>query len=96
MPDIPVVPVPTVLRRFVKAATPVFLGFGASPPAFSTVSATAVGGGGLAGGSGGLGVLTDMHMALVGYEFVGYLVVVEAGKKINKFTLTPIKINLPK
>jgi hypothetical protein len=30
-----------------------------------TVSAIAVGGGGLAGGSGGFGVLTDMHMVLV-------------------------------
>ena len=57
---------PTTGRRFTKLATP--LGFPWALSGLSlglTVSAIAVGGGGLAGGSGGFGVLTDIHMVLV-------------------------------
>ena len=54
------------LRNTRDAAPRLFFFIGASCSGCLTVSATAVGGGGDAGGSGGLGVLTDMHMGYSG------------------------------
>jgi len=58
-------PIPPVVgRRRTNPDAPRFFFLEAVPSAGLTVSAMAVGGGGLAGGSGGVGVFTDMHMVV--------------------------------
>ena len=68
MPVLEAVPKPPMvgLRNTRDAAPRFFFWAGPACSDCLTVSATAVGGGGDAGGSGGLGVLTDMHMGYSG------------------------------
>lgn len=68
MPVLEAVPKPPMvgLRNTRDAAPRLFFFIGLACSGCWTVSATAVGGGGLAGGSCGLGVLTLMHMGYSG------------------------------